>query len=344
MGTVVQRGGVFRGIVRRVGSPAISQSFPTRKAAKDWVADTETTLKNRKTFGGGMTLGEVLLKYRADTVLQRPDNGGENCLVWLAEKYMATDFSKMTAEWWLQAIRTIGKNGKPVKPYSVKRYVGAIHAALTTAEREYKITIDWDSYKEGYALAKTKRLVGKGKPRKRIFRGDEYRRLMVAPCNVHGQFLPMTDIIDFAIATCMRIGEICGIKWADLDDVQKMVIIRTRKHPTEKSTNDQEIPLIGDSFEIAMRQPRTDDRIFPFKPTRVTDRFRKMCKRAGVANFNFHDLRHVGITALFERGYSIQDVAIMSGHRDWKQLKDYVVDKPADLHRGPDRHRLPVAA
>jgi site-specific recombinase XerD len=48
---------------------------------------------------------------------------------------------------------------------------------------------------------------------------------------------------------------------------------------------------------------------------------------------HFHDLRHEGVSRLFEAGYQIQEVAIVSGHKDWAQLKRYTQLKAKDLHR-----------
>ena len=56
--------------------------------------------------------------------------------------------------------------------------------------------------------------------------------------------------------------------------------------------------------------------------------------RSHIFDLHFHDLRHHAISLLFERGYQIQEVALVSGHRDWKQLKRYTQIRAKDLHRG----------
>jgi integrase len=38
---------------------------------------------------------------------------------------------------------------------------------------------------------------------------------------------------------------------------------------------------------------------------------------------HFHDLRHEGISRLFEVGRSIPQVAAVSGHRSWQSLQRY---------------------
>ncbi len=51
----------------------------------------------------------------------------------------------------------------------------------------------------------------------------------------------MTRIVKFAVATAMRIDEICRVKWRDLDVESRMLLIRDRKDLPNKTGNDQRI-------------------------------------------------------------------------------------------------------
>jgi hypothetical protein len=44
-------------------------------------------------------------------------------------------------------------------------------------------------------------------------------------------------------------------------------------------------------------------------------------------------LRHEAASRLFEAGFTIEQVALVTGHRDWKMLKRYTNLRPEDLHR-----------
>jgi site-specific recombinase XerD len=46
-------------------------------------------------------------------------------------------------------------------------------------------------------------------------------------------------------------------------------------------------------------------------------------------------LRHEAISRLFEAGYRIEQVSVVSGHRDWGMLKRYTHLRAVDLHRAP---------
>ena len=150
--------------------------------------------------------------------------------------------------------------------------------------------------------------------------------------------LPMRDLVHFAVASAMRLEEITRLRWVDLNETDRTIIIRDRKHPRQKKGNDQEVPLLGEAFEIVLRQPRPEKptaecRIFPIKAATVSTIFPRAAKALKIDNLHFHDFRHEGVSRLFEQGYQIQEVALVSGHRDWKMLARYTQIKAKDLHR-----------
>ena len=155
----------------------------------------------------------------------------------------------------------------------------------------------------------------------------EINRLLEYWANQDRQQIPMGELVEFAIATAMRQAEITRIKFQDVDWDRQTVIIRERKHPTDKKANDQEVPLIGKAWDIV--QARKGDqqnpvgRIFPYNSKSLSASFTRTTTRLGIDDLRFHDLRHAGVTKLFRLGLPIELVAICSGHKDWKQLRRY---------------------
>lgn len=121
--------------------------------------------------------------------------------------------------------------------------------------------------------------------------------------------------------------------WQDINHDHKTIIIRNRKHPTEKEGNHQEVPLLGTAYAILVKQSRkeNEERIFPIAEGTVSSLFPRACNALGIVDLRFHDLRHEGITRLFERGLSIMEVSLISGHRDLKMLKCYVNLRASDI-------------
>ena len=64
---------------------------------------------------------------------------------------------------------------------------------------------------------------------------------------------------------------------------------------------------------------------------RLRKHFTIACKRAGIIDFRFHDLRACFCTNALLNNWSIAEVSAVSGHKDWSQLKRYTRIKPADL-------------
>jgi site-specific recombinase XerD len=57
-----------------------------------------------------------------------------------------------------------------------------------------------------------------------------------------------------------------------------------------------------------------------------------------IPNLHFHDLRHEGTSRLFEEGFEIQQVALVTGHKDWRHLRRYTNLRPEDLHSAATVH------
>lgn len=179
-------------------------------------------------------------------------------------------------------------------------------------------------------------LIAKPHRRKRRVQSDELNRLLAhfrKRLTHAGSLIPMADIVEFAVYTCLRQGEIVRMTWADFDETRRCVIVRDRKSPHAKAGNDQEIPLLGPAHAIAARQPRLDARIFPFEARSISAAFTRSCQQLGIENLHFHDLRREGISRLLEMGYSVPEVATVSGHKDLNILwQIYTAITPEHLH------------
>jgi hypothetical protein len=123
----------------------------------------------------------------------------------------------------------------------------------------------------------------------------------------------MTDIIQFAVAMGLGLGEIIDLRWADLSDRDRIIIIRNRKHSTEKAGNDQEVPLLGGAWEIIKQQPETSDRIFPVTEGTLSTIFPRACQAFDIADLNSMTYVMRAFRACLEQGYTIEQAALISG-------------------------------
>lgn len=215
-----------------------------------------------------------------------------------------------------------------------------IRAILLHAAAVHGVEVSIESVQLARAALKHLDLVGKSNERDRRPTQHELDQLIEYAESNPLQHIPLGRIIRFAVATAMRQAEICRIEWSDVDMKKRTVTIRDRKDPRRKNGNHQVIPLLNstgyDAWQIVLEQrivTRGIGRVFPHHPKSVGAAFHRSCNDTDIDDLCFHDLRHEGTSRLFEAGFSIQQVAMVTGHKDWRMLRRYTNLKPEDLHR-----------
>ncbi|MNI64142.1 site-specific tyrosine recombinase XerC [compost metagenome] len=169
---------------------------------------------------------------------------------------------------------------------------------------------------------------------------EELEAIFEAYSKMRRQQIPMIDIVTFAVASAMRQEEICSLKIPDVDFEGRTVVVRNRKDPKKKIGNNMIVPLLGKAWEIVEKHigDRTDGRVFPFNHRSVGTSFGRICEKCQINDLHFHDLRHTAIGLLFELGLAIEQVAQVSGHREWKTLKRYTHVKAKNIHETYDEN------
>lgn len=134
----------------------------------------------------------------------------------------------------------------------------------------------------------------------------------------------------------MRIGEVCNLRWEDINEEHRTVLVRDRQDPRKRQGNHMIVPLLAESFDIVMPQPKDGAFIFPYNPRSVTAGFQRVRNNLGIKDLRYHDLRREGASRLFEKGYSIEEVAQVTGHRNLNILRQvYTQLHPNLLHKKP---------
>ena len=145
---------------------------------------------------------------------------------------------------------------------------------------------------------------------------DEFERLLV---NAHKQKNPLiAPIIIFAVETGMRRSEILKMRWLDIDKIKK-----TAKLINTKNGDDRTVPLTRNAFEVLQNLEKKTEFVFPITPNCLQLAWRRVKKNADIENLRFHDLRHESISRFFEHGLTMPEVAMISGHKDIRQLFRY---------------------
>jgi integrase len=141
--------------------------------------------------------------------------------------------------------------------------------------------------------------------------------------------VPMQQIIAFAIFSTRRQEEITRIGWVNLDTEGSRVLVRDMKNPGEKIGNDTWCDLPPEALQIILSMPRTSDEIFPYSTDAIGAAFTRAVQFLEIDDLHFHDLRHDGVSRLFE--HTTRGVGVRSS----------LVDQPQALHApSPDRRQI----
>lgn len=125
----------------------------------------------------------------------------------------------------------------------------------------------------------------------------------------------------------MRLGEIVGLRWENVDFGSRVATLPMTKNGTRR-----EVPLSSRAVETLRNLPRAiDGRVFPITDEAVKRAWRNATARAGIDDLRFHDLRHEATSRLFERGLDTMEVAAVTGHKTLTMLRRYTHLKAADL-------------
>lgn len=333
MATFQKRGNKWRAIVRKSGHRPLSKSFDTKVVAKNWAREQEWNI-DYAAFTDPKKLKAITVGYLIDRFIREfePGRTKKGSLKILKIGLGSYHLLELTPSDIVDHCKR-RRNRDKVSPATQAQDIGFLAEVLRTARAYWKIPFHGDPVADARMVLNKLHLIGRPGERKRRPTPDELNRLHKHWRDNPRQKIPMHDIIDFAVASAWRLGEICRVTWSDLDTKHRTIIIRDRKDPREKIGNDQKVPLLGKAWTIIKRQSKDDDRIFPYSERSVSTAFTRACQKLKIEDLHLHDLRHEGTSRLFEDGYVIQEVALCTGHKDWKMLARYTQLKAKDLHR-----------
>lgn len=141
----------------------------------------------------------------------------------------------------------------------------------------------------------------------------------------------------FTLYTGVRIGELCGLRWADIDLNSKTVTIR---RSIERIAT---LSSSGAKTKVVINEPKTSNsvRIIPLpsflaerltffrqdqnryfmtgtqkhtEPHQVYMRYKTWMKKLGFSQYSFHDLRHTFATRCIEAGFDTKSLSEILGH------------------------------
>ena len=146
-------------------------------------------------------------------------------------------------------------------------------------------------------------------------------------------------VIFICLSTGMRIGEICGLRWCDVDTVegvikvrhtlQRIYIIEGETRHTEllldipKTANSvRDIPMSSELLKMLKSLNKVvnenyyviSNDIKPIEPRTYRNYYKKLCKQLDIPELKFHGLRHSFATRCIESKADYKTVSVLLGH------------------------------
>lgn len=360
----------WRAQVRITGKPSTSKVFPTKAEATRWAREQEspgfTDLGKSKS---PHTVNSMIATYRS---YSSERSATDQSVFKTLEHYLGAyrvaeitptvilEFAKRRSQEVLPAARKLGVKTPPI-PSTVLRDISVLRSVLTHAGT---IENSEDAARALGVLTRTMptlrhlRLVAQTDQRNRRPTEDELQRIEEYFARNKHTAAPIFDMILFAICTCVRRSEMVSVTWEDYDEAAQTLLVRSRKDPVEENRTDTLLPLLEGPVvyrgkvvrprDILARQKTAavrTSRIFPWLMETPSAALRRAAKSLQIDDLTFHDLRHDGISRLFEYGLDIPRVAMISGHKTWANLKRYTHIKVSNIHefalslsqKSPDR-------
>jgi integrase len=176
----------------------------------------------------------------------------------------------------------------------------------------------------------------------------------------HAVHTELDGVIAIAVALGLRLGEILGLQWDDIDlDRHTLTVNRTLKEARRRSPDgtylvqllayppktakSRRTLLVPDMVETALRRTRTQQReaqiragaawldsghVFthgaggPLMPSNLRRRYHRLLKDAGVRRVRFHDLRHTAAVLMLQAEAPLEAVSDALGHASIGITKD----------------------
>lgn len=165
-------------------------------------------------------------------------------------------------------------------------------------------------------------------------------------------------LIYITLYTGLRIGEVCALRWEDIDLDSKVIFVRQTvsrswvsenglKHsvlsiaPPKTNSSFRCIPICSKLYRIIERFPNR--RLHGYVSTNAAQgflsprtfeyRYKRVLKTCGIKPVNFHALRHTFATRCIERGVDVKTLSEILGHADVSITLNTYVHSSMELKR-----------
>ena len=308
-----------------------SQTFDRKATAQAWIKRVETEMSApgaiEKANRSGVTVKEMIERYLLEYEKLRPLGKTKRATLraisetWLGKLEDREITSQKLVEY---ADGRMMNDG--IQAQTVGNDLAHLGAVLSVARPAWGYDIDPMAMPDARKVLRKMGAVTRSKERNRRPTLEELDKLFGYFCEMRDrrkQEIDMVRVTAFALFSTRRQEEITRIKWHALDEARQMVLVTDMKNRGQKYGNDVWCHVPDEAWRIMQSMPRVAEDIFPYNSRSISASFTRACHFLEIEDLHFHDLRHDGVSRLFEMGWDIPKVASVSGHRDWNSMRRY---------------------
>ena len=308
--------------VRRKGFKTLVKSFRTRTEAKKWgrAIERELDLGNYNDFSEAqrLTLADLFTRYLREDKHKKikswrmhefrigillKDTISDTNLLRLSSKHLSEFKDRKRSE---------------IGPSTYNKYLSLISVVIDTAMKDWGIYLPNNPARSGVREKEPR-------PRDRTLTAEEYQRLLQV-CDTLKQerfrrgdtaiHLYLKSMIIFSVETAIRQGELLATRYDQFNFDKRTLYI-----PETKNGEPRTIPLSTKAIKVIQSVPRRlDGKVFPLTCDSLKAWFKVARNEAKLKDFRWHDLRRYACSLLFEKGLSVPELQLVSGHKDPRVL------------------------
>lgn len=318
----------YRVRVRLKGFPVQTATFKRKTDAEKWATNTESAILENRYFrtteARKHTLADMIDRYLNDVLPTKPKliKDQTHQFIWFKEaigRYLLVDVTPaVIGQCRDRLLNEVGPKNKKRSNATVVRYLSALSAAFTECVN------DWQWLDESPMSKVRKPVEPKGRIRF-LSEDDELPRFLKACKESSNAWLYLCMIL--SLSTGMRQGELMNLTWPNVNLKEGYIILYETKNGESRR-----VPLAGQALEFLREHakvrrldsellfPSHDD---PSKPIDLRRPFKNSLTAAGISNFKWHDLRHCAASYLSMNGATLNDIAVVLGHKTLSMVKRY---------------------
>ena len=322
MATIRKRNSRWEAQIRIKGFPTLTKTFTAHADAIAWSKENERSIERSELPVSiremrGITLADLLKRYEDEVLPLKRGCAKERYKLNVVRRHPVAlvSIDKLTGQ---NFAKYRDDRLLVVATGTVRRELAILRHCLEVARKEWSMPLPSNP-------VRSIRLPSAGKARDKRLNTEIIVAFWGAVTKARAWYV--RPLITLAIETGMRRGELLALKWADINFKTGVAFL-----PITKNGSTRTVPLTAKALSILTCMKRIDDNVvFPVTIFAVRQAWLTLLKRAGIADFRFHDLRHEAISRFFELGLSVPEVSLISGHRDARMLFRYTHLKAEDV-------------